>query len=110
MDTGVLICQTSGYEIHRGTDRYCRGSSFFSLLFLSNNLYIVHHVHPGVAWYDLPGLYRERRAIHLAANNNYLFKDYRAIVKQYAWRREQPVFLPILRQNAEETANKLSAL
>ncbi len=83
---------------------------FFSLLFLNNNLHIVHHAHPGVAWYDLPALYRERREIYLAANYNYLFKGYWEIVKQYAFCRKQPVFHPILRQEKEETANKTSAL
>ena len=31
-----------------------------ALLFLNNNLHVVHHAHPGVPWYALPALYRAR--------------------------------------------------
>lgn len=69
---------------------------FFSLLFLNNNLHMVHHAHPNVSWYDLPELYRQRRDIYLAANDSYLFGGYWQIVRQFAFRKKQPVFHPLL--------------
>jgi fatty acid desaturase len=76
---------------------------FFSLLFLNNNLHMVHHAHPGVAWYDLPKLYRERKAIYLAANGNYLFDGYWQIVKRFAFSEKQAVFHPFFRRDGEKS-------
>jgi fatty acid desaturase len=33
-----------------------------SLLFLNNNLHVVHHMHPQVPWYELPALYAANKA------------------------------------------------
>lgn len=67
---------------------------FFALLFLNNNLHVVHHAHPDVAWYELPGLYRERRDIYLRANNHLLYRGYGEIFRKFAFRAIQPVFHP----------------
>src|SRR3546814_3895233 len=32
-----------------------------SLLFLNNNLHLVHHDKPGLPWYRIPAFYRQRR-------------------------------------------------
>jgi fatty acid desaturase len=77
---------------------------FFSLLYLNNNLHIVHHASPSMAWYDLPALYRERREQFLAANNNYLFPGYWAIVRRFAFRSKQPVAHPFLHRVGGEPA------
>ena len=69
---------------------------FFSMLFLNNNLHMVHHAHPQVAWYQLPALYRERRVNYLVANESYLFEGYWQIIRQFAFRKKQPVFHPVL--------------
>ncbi len=71
---------------------------FFAMLYLNNNLHIVHHAHPNVAWYDLPALYRERREIYLAANGGYLFRGYGEVIRKFGFRRKQPVFHPWLRR------------
>jgi fatty acid desaturase len=34
-----------------------------ALLFLNNNLHVVHHMHPAVPWYDLPALYAAARPL-----------------------------------------------
>ena len=67
----------------------------FALLFLNNNLHIVHHASPGMAWYDLPALYRERRQQFLAANENTLFDGYSEILRRFAFRVKQPVDHPL---------------
>lgn len=69
---------------------------FWSLLYLNNNLHIVHHASPATPWYDLPALYRERRQIFLTANENTLFNGYSDILKRFAFRIKQPVEHPIL--------------
>lgn len=65
-----------------------------ALLFLNNNLHVVHHACPDVAWYDLPGLYRARRARFLAMNGGYRFENYAALFRAYAVRRKDPVAHP----------------
>ncbi len=69
---------------------------FFGLLFLNNNLHMVHHAHPKAAWYDLPAMYRERKQHYLAANDSYLFNGYWHVIRQFAFHAKQPVFHPIL--------------
>jgi len=72
---------------------------FFGLLFLNNNLHVVHHAHPEAAWNDLPKLYKAQKSRYLFANNGYIFAGYGTIVRQFAFRQKQSVFHPILRRN-----------
>ncbi len=69
---------------------------FWSLLYLNNNLHIVHHASPATPWYDIPGLYLERRQQYLAANENTLFLGYRDIWNRFAFRIKQPVEHPMI--------------
>ena len=68
---------------------------------------MVHHAHPRVAWYNLPKLYRERKEQYLSANGNYLFNGYWQIISQFLFRKKQPVFHPILRQDIGKDAIKI---
>jgi len=65
-----------------------------SLLFLNNNLHALHHAHPGVSWYRLPGLYRERRKELLAANGGYRYGGYLEIARRYLLTPKEPVLHP----------------
>jgi len=67
----------------------------FAFLFLNNNLHVVHHVHPKVAWYDLPTLYTENRDHYLQRNDGYVYPSYGAIIRQYFWRAKDPVPHPL---------------
>lgn len=63
-----------------------------NLVFLYNNLHILHHAEPGTAWYRLPGRWKQRRAELLARNGGYRYAGY----WQVAWRylvtpKEPPV-------------------
>lgn len=72
-----------------------------SLLFLNNNLHFVHHKSPAVAWYRLPGLFRERRAEWVAMNKGYVFPNYTALLRSYAFKAKEPVVHPVLRRMPE---------
>jgi fatty acid desaturase len=72
----------------------------FSLLFLNNNLHAVHHAHPRVAWYDLPGLYAARREHFLAKNRGYRYRSYAEVFARHFLAAKDPVPHP-LRQGAE---------
>lgn len=66
-----------------------------AFLFLNNSLHAVHHMHPGVSWYDLPGLYRSRRAGFVARNDGYVYRSYGDIFRRYFLRRKDPVAHPL---------------
>jgi fatty acid desaturase len=72
-----------------------------SFLFLNNNLHFVHHKKPTVAWYRLPKLFRDDREKWLKANNGYVYPNYLALVKAYAFRAKEPVVHPALRRQPE---------
>lgn len=69
-----------------------------AFLFLFNNLHIVHHLHPGVAWYRLPGLYRAYREGFQAENQAYVYRSYGQIFRQYFLRAKDPVPHPLWQQ------------
>ncbi|RNC91389.1 fatty acid desaturase [Oceaniradius stylonematis] len=73
-------------------------SRILSWLFLNNNLHIVHHKRPAVPWYELPRLYRERRAEWLAANKTYVYRNYWQIFRAYALSAKEPVVHPVRRR------------
>lgn len=67
-----------------------------ALLFLNNNLHVVHHAHPGVPWYALPALYRERRAAFLARNRGYRFDSYGQVFAKHFLTAKDPVPHPLM--------------
>ena len=66
-----------------------------SLLFLNNNFHVVHHMHPGVPWYRLPGLYFGNRDHYLRRNDGYRYAGYAEIFRQFLFRAKDPVPHPI---------------
>lgn len=74
----------------------------FSLLFLNNNLHIVHHSHPRAPWYALPHLYKETREDWQVRNDGYVFKSYLAMAKLYLFKSKEPVAHPLVRRDDED--------
>lgn len=72
-----------------------------ALLFLNNNFHAVHHMHPGVAWYRLPALYRAGRARFLDCNGGYVYRSYRTVFALYFLKAKDPVAHPLLRRERE---------
>lgn len=69
-----------------------------ALVFLNNNLHVVHHMHPTVPWYDLPALYAANRAHYLRRNDGYRYASYGEIMRRYFFRAKDPVAHPIWRR------------
>ena len=67
---------------------------FWSLLFLNNNLHVVHHDHPGEPWYRLSRIYREQRDAVLQRNGGYVYAGYGDVARRYLL---NPKDLPIFR-------------
>jgi fatty acid desaturase len=76
-------------------------AGLLGFLFLNNNLHVIHHMHPQVAWYKLWPLYRANRARYIARNGGYVFRSYRVIFRQYLWRVKEPVAHPLWRPRGD---------
>ena len=71
------------------------------LLFLGNNFHALHHERPGIAWYDLPHVYRAERQRVLADNGGFLFAGYGDILRRFLWRaKDSPLHPGPVDQNA----------
>jgi fatty acid desaturase len=65
-----------------------------SLLFLNNNLHLIHHLSPALPWYRIPAVWRESRTELLEHNGGFYFAGYRQIAARHAFR---PAFTPTQR-------------
>lgn len=68
-------------------------SPFWALLFLNNNLHVLHHEKPTIAWYKLPALYRVERQRLLEKNNGYRM-TYWEIFRRFAFTAKEPIPYP----------------
>jgi fatty acid desaturase len=62
------------------------------LLYLYNNLHVVHHLKPTMPWYDIPRYYRENRESLLELNGQFVYRGYAVFVRRYLL---TPVFSPV---------------
>ncbi|PVB61837.1 fatty acid desaturase [Labrenzia sp. 011] len=77
----------------------------FSLLFLNNNLHVVHHAHPRAPWYRLPGIYRAARDEWQRRNEGYVFASYFDLARRYLFKVKEPVPHPLRRRNSDGAAS-----
>lgn len=64
----------------------------FGLLFLHNNLHIVHHSRPQLAWYKIPRLYKAERDAFIRLNGGLVYNGYWEVARRYFFRmHHQPV-------------------
>jgi len=94
MSLGLLRAFTEhrAAEDHRQRTASVESNVVFGILFLYNNLHVVHHATPRMPWYDIPGYYRTHREQVLAQNGNFVYRGY----LQLAWRHLLvPVFSPV---------------
>lgn len=79
----------------RGRTVIVEDRGLLAFLFLNNNLHVVHHMHPRVAWYRLPALYRAHKARYLGCNEGYRYGSYREVMARYVLRAKDPVAHPL---------------
>jgi fatty acid desaturase len=95
MSLGLLRAFTEHRWAPRITERTASVESnlVFGLLFLFNNLHIVHHLEPALPWYRIPGAYRRNRDRLLELNGYFVYRGYGEIAVTFLFR---PVFVPVL--------------
>jgi fatty acid desaturase len=64
----------------------------FGLLYLYNNLHVVHHLKPTMPWYEIPRYYRENRGELLKMNGDFVYRGYGVLTRDF-WLT--PVFSPV---------------
>ena len=95
---GLSLTLLRSYAEHRPQERpdHCtaivEGGRLARLLFLNNNLHLVHHTWPGIPWYALPAVYRATRRTMRAGNGGYVFSGYGDVARRFLLR---PKDLPV---------------
>jgi len=79
-------------------------SPFWGLLFLNNNLHVVHHAHPHLPWYRLPQVYRTHRAAYLRLNGGLLYPSYGALFRRYLIKPHDVLLHPACHPDASPSA------
>ncbi len=94
---GLCLGMLRSFCEHRFADRIEHRTAIvesgfpLNLLFLNNNLHLVHHLSPALPWYRIPAAWRELRAELLEHNGGFYFAGYSQIAAQH-WVR--PAFIP----------------
>lgn len=100
---GVLKIRTflehQAHEKVRGRTVVIEDRGLLAFLFLNNNFHVVHHMHPRLPWYRLPGLYFSNREKYLSRNDGYRFRNYAEVFRAFFWRAKDPVPHPLWPQD-----------
>ncbi|MGO4624009.1 fatty acid desaturase [Ensifer sp. 2YAB10] len=86
---GAALTRLRSYAEHRYAGHHdertaiVEGTPLFGLLFLYNNLHVLHHQRPGVPWYQIPALYRRYRGALLAINGGLVYRGYLDVARRY---------------------------
>lgn len=95
---GTALALVRSFAEHRAEASVARRtaiverSPIFGLLFLNNNLHVLHHRWPNVPWYRLPRLYRKHREAALAHNGGLVYDGYGEVFRRFFLKRhDQPV-------------------
>lgn len=83
------------HEQARGRTVIIEDKGPLALIFLNNNLHVVHHMHAAVPWHRLQRLYYQNRARYLSRNEGYCYRSYAEVFRRYFWRAKDPVPHPL---------------
>lgn len=86
---GAALSRLRSYAEHRYADHHdertaiVENSPLFGLLFLHNNLHVLHHQRPTLPWYRLPALYRRHRSALIAINGGLVYNGYLDVARRF---------------------------
>ncbi len=101
---GTSLALVRSFAEHRahpsvqGRTIICEAGRFWSLLFLYNNLHVVHHEEPGLAWHKRSARYQERKPEIAARADHYVMPGYRRLFARYAFSAKEPILHPEIGQ------------
>lgn len=95
---GVSLTMMRSYAEHRPAENPMEQSilinahPFFRLLYLDNNLHLVHHHHQSEPWWRLRQIFEANREEYIKASNGFYYEGYWEIVRKYLFTpRDNPV-------------------
>ncbi|HEV7322773.1 MAG TPA: fatty acid desaturase [Ensifer sp.] len=89
---GAALTRLRSYAEHRYAENHdertaiVENSALFGLLFLYNNLHVLHHQRPGLPWYRIPLLYRKHRGSLLSINGGLIYDGYLDVARRYLFK------------------------
>jgi fatty acid desaturase len=93
---GTALIMIRSLAEHRAAERpqdrtaVVEQGGVLGLLFLNNNLHVLHHEQPAIPWYALPAQWRLLRSDLLAARRGPVYRSYLEIATRYAWQPQHP--------------------
>ncbi|CAN7710245.1 fatty acid desaturase [Rhizobium sp. LjRoot258] len=86
---GAALSRLRSYAEHRYANHHdertaiVENTPLFGLLFLYNNLHVLHHKRPEVPWYRIPLLYRRHRNALIDTNGGLVYDGYLDIARRF---------------------------
>ncbi len=93
---GTALIMIRSLAEHRAADKprdrtaVVENAGLLGLLFLNNNLHVLHHERPSIPWFALPAQWRASRAGLLLLWHGPLYRGYRDVARQYALTPHHP--------------------
>ena len=90
---GYSLALVRSFAEHRSADEadhrtaIVEHTPILGLLYLNNNLHVVHHLKPGLPWYRIPAAYRADRAGLLQRNGGLVYRGYLDVARRYLLRQ-----------------------
>lgn len=87
--TGAALTRLRSFAEHRYADRaeertaIVEKGGLLGLLYLNNNLHVLHHLKPTIPWYRLPTVYAREREALVDRNGGLVYRGYAEIVRRY---------------------------
>ncbi len=110
---GAALSRLRSYAEHRYADHHdertaiVENSPLFGLLFLYNNLHVLHHQRPALPWYRIPGLYRRHRNTLVAINGGLVYDGYWEIARRFLLKPHDDPRHPRYLKVKSEPANEI---
>ena len=100
---GISIIKIRTFLEHRAFEQVMartvviEDQGWLAFMFLNNNFHLVHHLHPGVPWYELPKLYFDNSDAYMSRNGGYRYGSYAEVFKRYLLHAKDQVPHPLWR-------------
>ncbi|MDF8356387.1 fatty acid desaturase [Ensifer adhaerens] len=109
---GAALTRLRSYAEHRYADHHdertaiVENSALFGLLFLYNNLHVLHHQRPGVPWYRIPALYQRHKQTLVLINGGLIYDGYLDVARRYFFRPHDDLRHPLHRSSSSMISNE----
>ncbi len=86
---GFALALVRSFAEHRAAEQtdhrtaIVENAPIFGLLFLHNNLHVVHHLRPDLPWHAIPAYYREHRDSLIARNGGLVYRGYTEVARRF---------------------------